>query len=66
MDIEEYVFVNSEGFLLDFLSMLIVYQKMKVLCLNISCEVCIDIEIYNKYVFFRLVVFRLDFCFDCL
>lgn len=56
VEMDEYVLNNSEGFLMDLLSMIIVYQKMKILCQNLSSEICIDIEIYNKYVFFRLVV----------
>lgn len=50
METEEYVSNNSEGFLMDPLSMSTAYQKMKVLCLNISSEVRTDIEIHNKHV----------------
>jgi len=56
MDTEEYVSANSEGFLMDPLSMSTAYQKMKALCLNISCEVRTDIEIHNKHVLPRSVV----------
>ncbi|KAG0598827.1 hypothetical protein M758_12G103500 [Ceratodon purpureus] len=50
METEEYVSSNSDGFLMDPLSMSTAYQKMKALCLNISSEVRTDIEIHNKHV----------------
>ena len=56
METEEYVSSNSDGFLMDPLSMSTAYQKMKTLCLNISSEVRTDIEIHNKHVLPRLGV----------
>ncbi|XP_024364609.1 uncharacterized protein [Physcomitrium patens] len=47
---DEYVLNNSEGFLMDPLSMTTAYQKMKTLCQNLSSEIRTDIEIHNKHV----------------
>ena len=56
METEEYVSTNSDGFLMDSLSMSTAYQKMKALCMNISSEVRTDIEIHNKHVLPRFVL----------
>lgn len=56
METEEYVSSNSDGFLMDPLSMSTAYQKMKSLSLNISSEVRTDIEIHNKHVLPRSAI----------
>lgn len=53
---DEYVLNNSEGFLMDPLSMTTAYQKMKTLCQNLSSEIRTDIEIHNKHVLPRSAV----------
>ncbi|CAH2044804.1 unnamed protein product, partial [Thlaspi arvense] len=48
---DEYVSCNSEGFLLDSVTISTAYLKMKNLCLNISNEIETDIKITNEHVF---------------
>ncbi|VVA16266.1 PREDICTED: ZEAMMB73_Zm00001d018133 [Prunus dulcis] len=47
---DEYVTNNSDGTLIDILSMTTAYQKMKSLCLNIRNEILTDIEIHNQHI----------------
>uniref|UniRef100_A0A0D3DBR4 MHD1 domain-containing protein n=2 Tax=Brassica oleracea var. oleracea TaxID=109376 RepID=A0A0D3DBR4_BRAOL len=47
---DEYVSSNSEGFLLDSVTISTAYHKMKNLCLNISSEIETDIKITNEHV----------------
>ncbi|XP_048591236.1 uncharacterized protein LOC111198718 [Brassica napus] len=47
---DEYVSSNSEGFLLDSVTISTAYHKMKNLCLNISNEIEADIKITNEHV----------------
>ncbi|KAF8105660.1 hypothetical protein N665_0157s0225 [Sinapis alba] len=47
---DEYVSSNSEGFLLDSVTISTAYHKMKNLCLNISNEIETDIMITNEHV----------------
>ncbi|KAM1203766.1 hypothetical protein ACFX13_020079 [Malus domestica] len=47
---DEYITSNSDGILLDSLSMATAYQKMKSLCLNIRDEIHTDIEIHNRHI----------------
>lgn len=43
-------YVNSEGFLLDSVTISTAYLKMKNLCLSISNEIETDIKITNEHV----------------
>ncbi|CDP11484.1 unnamed protein product [Coffea canephora] len=45
---DEYVSGNSEGILMDSLTISTAYQKMKTLCLNVKNEIFTDIEIHNQ------------------
>eukprot|EP01018_Ginkgo_biloba_P005667 Gb_02174 [translate_table: standard] len=47
---DEFVTSNSEGILMDALTVSTAYLKMKALCLHIRNEVCTDIEIHNQHV----------------
>ncbi|OVA01803.1 hypothetical protein BVC80_9075g46 [Macleaya cordata] len=47
---DEFVAVNSEGTLMDAMTLSTAYQKMKHLCLNIRNEVFTDMEIHNHHV----------------
>ncbi|CAK9148987.1 unnamed protein product [Ilex paraguariensis] len=47
-DTDEYVSGNSEGILMDALTVSTAYQKMKSLCLNIRNEIFTDREIHNQ------------------
>ncbi|CAK9199091.1 unnamed protein product [Sphagnum troendelagicum] len=47
---DEYLSNGGDGFLMDSLSMGTAYAKMKTLCMHISSEVRVDIEIHNKHV----------------
>ncbi|KAL1219602.1 hypothetical protein V5N11_009729 [Cardamine amara subsp. amara] len=50
VDTDEYVSSNSEGFLLDSVTISTAYMKMKNLCLHISNEIETDIKITNEHV----------------
>lgn len=50
VETDEYVSSNSEGFLLDSVTISTAYLKMKNLCLNISNEIEADIKITNEHV----------------
>ncbi|KAL3514254.1 hypothetical protein ACH5RR_026971 [Cinchona calisaya] len=45
---DEYVSGNSDGILMDALTISTAYQKMKTLCLNVKNEIFTDIEIHNQ------------------
>ncbi|KAM1014194.1 hypothetical protein EV1_043720 [Malus domestica] len=47
---DEYITSNTDGILIDTLSMATAYQKMKSLCLNIRNEIRTDIEIHNQHI----------------
>ncbi|KAL3699757.1 hypothetical protein R1sor_017779 [Riccia sorocarpa] len=47
---DEFVSSSNEGFLMDPMTLAAAYQKMKVLCVNISNEVRTDIDIHNQHV----------------
>ena len=47
---DEFVSNNSEGSILDAVTVSIAYQKMKYLCLNIRNEIYTDIEIHNQHI----------------
>lgn len=47
---DEFVNNNTEGVLMDAVTMSTAYQKMKSLCLNIKNEIFADIEIHNQHI----------------
>lgn len=47
---DEYVANNSDGTLMDTLTMSTAYQKMKSLCTNVRNEILTDIEIHNQHI----------------
>uniref|UniRef100_A0A2N9FJ97 Uncharacterized protein n=1 Tax=Fagus sylvatica TaxID=28930 RepID=A0A2N9FJ97_FAGSY len=47
---DEFVSNNSEGFLMDSITISTAYLKMKNLCINISNEIQADIKIHNQHV----------------
>lgn len=47
---DEYISNNTEGTLMDNLTMSTAYQKMKSLCTNIRNEILTDIEIHNQHI----------------
>ncbi|XP_059631017.1 uncharacterized protein LOC132273926, partial [Cornus florida] len=47
---DEFVAGNSEGILMDTVTISTAYQKMKSLCLNIKNEISTDIEIHNQHI----------------
>ncbi|CAA7035193.1 unnamed protein product [Microthlaspi erraticum] len=51
VETDEYVSCNSEGFLLDSVTISTAYLKMKNLCQNISNEIETDIKITSEHVF---------------
>ncbi|XP_010552075.1 PREDICTED: uncharacterized protein LOC104822527 [Tarenaya hassleriana] len=50
VETDEYVSSNSEGFLLDSITVSTAYLKMKNLCLSLSKEIVTDIKINNEHV----------------
>ncbi|CAK9151820.1 unnamed protein product [Ilex paraguariensis] len=50
METDEFVSNNSEGFLMDSVTIYTAYLKMKNLCINISNEIQADIKIHNQHV----------------
>ncbi|KAB2610758.1 hypothetical protein D8674_018790 [Pyrus ussuriensis x Pyrus communis] len=50
LDTDEFVSSNSEGFLMDPISISTAYLKMKNLCMNIQKEIQADIKIHNQHV----------------
>ncbi|KAM1358883.1 hypothetical protein ACFX15_045092 [Malus domestica] len=50
LDTDEFVSSNSEGFLMDSISISTAYLKMKNLCINIQKEIQADIKIHNQHV----------------
>lgn len=48
VEIDEFINTNSEGSLMDVVTISTAYQKMKSLCLNIRNEILTDIEIHNQ------------------
>lgn len=55
---------NTEGSLMDVVTLSTAYQKMKTLCFNIRNEIFTDIEIHNQHVLPRLVHFSYESSFD--
>lgn len=47
---DEYISNNTEGTLMDNLTMSTAYQKMKSLCTNFRNEILMDIEIHNQHI----------------
>ncbi|KAI5339991.1 hypothetical protein L3X38_019265 [Prunus dulcis] len=50
LETDEFVSTNSEGFLMDSISISTAYLKMKNLCINIQREIQADIKIHNQHV----------------
>ncbi|PPS03967.1 hypothetical protein GOBAR_AA16698 [Gossypium barbadense] len=50
IETDEFVSNNSEGFLLDSITISTAYLKMKNLCINISKEIQADIKIHNQHI----------------
>ncbi|XWS75937.1 hypothetical protein CRYUN_Cryun01aG0134500 [Craigia yunnanensis] len=50
IETDEFVSSNSEGFLLDSITISTAYLKMKNLCINISKEIQADIKIHNQHI----------------
>ncbi|KAK9285459.1 hypothetical protein L1049_024652 [Liquidambar formosana] len=50
MDTDEFVSSNTEGFLVDPITISTAYLKMKNLCMNISNEIKADIKIHNQHI----------------
>ncbi|KAA8526659.1 hypothetical protein F0562_008138 [Nyssa sinensis] len=50
VETDEFVSSNSEGFLLDSITISTAYLKMKNLCINISSEIQADIKIHNQHI----------------
>ncbi|PSS05886.1 Cytoplasmic dynein 2 heavy chain like [Actinidia chinensis var. chinensis] len=50
VETDEFVSSNSEGFLVDSITISTAYLKMKNLCLNISNEIQSDIKIHNQHI----------------
>ncbi|KAJ8748210.1 hypothetical protein K2173_000618 [Erythroxylum novogranatense] len=50
METDEFVSSNSEGFLMDSITISTAYLKMKNLCLNIGKEIQADIKIHNQHI----------------
>ncbi|KAE8075472.1 hypothetical protein FH972_014188 [Carpinus fangiana] len=47
---DEFVSSNSEGFLMDSITISTAYLKMKNLCINVSNEIQADIKIHNQHI----------------
>ncbi|XP_010252941.1 PREDICTED: uncharacterized protein LOC104594363 isoform X2 [Nelumbo nucifera] len=50
VETDEFMSTNSEGFLMDHVTISTAYLKMKNLCINISNEIKADIKIHNQHV----------------
>ncbi|KAK8517885.1 hypothetical protein V6N13_128043 [Hibiscus sabdariffa] len=50
LETDEFVSSNSEGFLLDPITISTAYLKMKNLCINMSKEIQADIKIHNQHI----------------
>ncbi|GAA0163543.1 hypothetical protein LIER_19381 [Lithospermum erythrorhizon] len=50
VETDEYLSGNSEGFVMDSLTISTAYLKMKVLCINISNEIQADIKMHNEHI----------------
>ncbi|XP_057954737.1 uncharacterized protein LOC131148823 isoform X2 [Malania oleifera] len=57
METDELVASNTEGSLMDLMTISTAYLKMKNLCINMSNEIQADIKIHNQHVFPRLRCF---------
>ncbi|KAK1416633.1 hypothetical protein QVD17_25748 [Tagetes erecta] len=49
-DTDEFVASNTDGFLMDSITITTAYLKMKNLCLNLSDEIKTDIKIHNQHI----------------
>ncbi|XAR56351.1 hypothetical protein NMG60_11036803 [Bertholletia excelsa] len=50
VETDEFMSCNSEGFLMDSITISTAYLKMKNLCMNISNEIQADIKIHNQHI----------------
>ncbi|CAA3027510.1 Hypothetical predicted protein [Olea europaea subsp. europaea] len=50
LETDEFVSCNSEGFIMDSVTISTAYLKMKNLCINISKEIHADIKIHNQHI----------------
>ncbi|KAI3774836.1 hypothetical protein L1987_49398 [Smallanthus sonchifolius] len=50
VDTDEFVAINTDGFLMDSITITTAYQKMKNLCINLSDEIKTDIKIHNQHI----------------
>lgn len=50
LETDEFVSSNSEGFIMDSITISTAYLKMKNLCTNISSEIQADIKIHNQHI----------------
>lgn len=65
VETDEFVSSNSEGFIMDSITVSTAYLKMKNLCTNISNEIQADIKIHNQHVLPRYWPL-LFICHKCL
>lgn len=56
IETDEFVSNNSEGFLMDSITISTAYLKMKNLCMSIGKEIQADIKIHNQHIFPRYVL----------
>lgn len=56
LETDEFVSSNSDGFLMDSISISTAYLKMKNLCTNIQKEIQADIKIHNQNVLPRYIL----------
>ena len=50
LETDEFLSSNSEGFLMDHVTISTAYLKMKNLCVNIGSEIQADIKIHNQHI----------------
>ena len=50
LDTDEFLSSNSDGFLMDPITISTAYSKMKNLCVNIGNEIQADIKIHNQHI----------------
>lgn len=69
VETDEFVSSNSEGFIMDSITISTAYLKMKNLCTNISNEIQADIKIHNQHVlprYWQLLFVRGTFIHDMI
>lgn len=58
VETDEFVLGNSEGLLMDPITISTAYLKMKQLCKNIGDEIQADIKIHNQHILPRYVIYK--------